>query len=83
MQSNDRPAHWANFMHAIENRVLPISDVHSHMKMLNVCHLAGICCRLGRRINWNQSTEQIVGDALAASMMSRPYREGYEIEQAL
>ncbi|WP_419195105.1 Gfo/Idh/MocA family protein [Novipirellula herctigrandis] len=77
---NDRPAHWANFIHSIEHRTLPISDVHSHMKMLNVCHLAGICCRLGRTIHWDQATEQITGDELAASMMSRPYREGYEIE---
>ncbi len=77
---NDRPAHWANFVHSIEHRTLPISDVHSHMKMLNVCHLAGICCRLGRTIHWDQSTEMITGDDLAASMMSRPYREGYEIE---
>lgn len=80
IEGEGREAHWANFMHAIENRVLPISDVHSHMKMLNVCHLAGICCRLGRKIKWDQATEQIVGDDLAASMMSRPYREGYEIE---
>ncbi len=80
MQENDRPAHWANFMHAIEHRVLPISDVHSHMKMLNVCHLAGICCRLGRKVKWDQATETIIGDELAASMMSRPYRDGYEIE---
>lgn len=80
MEGNDRDAHWANFMHAIDNRVLPISDVHSHMKMLNVCHLAGICCRLGRKINWDQETEQVVGDELAASMMKRPYRNGYEIE---
>ena len=48
--------------------------------MRNVCHLAGICCRLGRKIDWDQATEQIVGDEVAASMMSRPYREGYEIE---
>lgn len=80
MQDNDRPAHWANFMHAIDHRVLPISDVHSHMKMLNVCHLAGICCRLGRKISWDQKTERIVGDELAASMMKRPYRSSYEIE---
>lgn len=77
---NDRHAHWSNFIHAIETRTLPISDVHSHMKMLNVCHLAGICCRLGRKIHWDQATEQITGDELAASMMARPYREGYEIE---
>lgn len=80
MEQNDRAAHWSNFLHAIEHRSLPISDVHSHMKMLNVCHLAGICCRLGRKINWDQASEQIVGDEVAASMMSRPYREGFEIE---
>lgn len=80
MQGNNRQAHWANFIHAIDHGVPPISDVHSHMKMLNVCHLAGICCRLGRTINWDQSTEQIIGDDLAASMMKRAYREGFEIE---
>ena len=80
MQGHDRQAHWANFLYAIENRVLPISDVHSHMKMLNVCHLAGICCRLGRKVRWDQATEQIIGDELATSMMSRPYRDNYQIE---
>lgn len=80
MVGNDRAAHWANFMHSIEHRTLPISDVHSHMKMLNVCHLAGISCRLDRTIHWDQATEQITGDEEAALMMSRPYRAGYEIE---
>ena len=80
MEGSDRPAHWANFLHAIEHRALPISDVHSHMKMLNVCHVAGICCRLGRKIRWDQSTETIVGDSMAAKMMRRPYRSGYEID---
>jgi predicted dehydrogenase len=80
MKHNDRQAHWANFLHAIEHRVLPISDVHSHMKMLNVCHLAGICCRLGRKVHWDQTTETIQDDEQAISMMKRPYREGFEIE---
>jgi len=53
MKSNNRGGHWANFIHCVENRVLPISDVHSHMKMLNVCHLAGISCRLDRTIKWD------------------------------
>ena len=80
MVGDNRDAHWANFIQAIDNRALPISDVHSHMKMLNVCHLAGISCRLGRTVKWDQSTETIVGDELAQSMMARSYREGYEIE---
>ncbi|QDT05380.1 Inositol 2-dehydrogenase [Rubripirellula lacrimiformis] len=80
MKQNDRHAHWENLIYAIDNRVLPISDVHSHMKMLNVAHLAGICCRLGRTVNWDQKTETVIGDDLAASMMERPYRDGYQIE---
>ncbi len=80
MIDNNRSAHWANLLHCIDNHELPIANVHAHMKMLNVCHLAGICCRLGRKINWDQKTETVVGDDLAASMMRRPYRAGFEIE---
>lgn len=77
---NERKAHWANFLHCHRNQVEPISDVHSHMKMLNICHLAGISARLGRKVAWNDKTEQIEGDDVANSMLARPYRSGYEIE---
>lgn len=77
---NERRAHWANFLHCVDQQVEPISDVHSHMRMLNVCHLAGICARLGRKIEWDGATESIKGDDQANAMLSRAYREGYEIE---
>ncbi|MEM9646041.1 MAG: Gfo/Idh/MocA family oxidoreductase [Planctomycetota bacterium] len=80
MERNERQAHWANFIHCHKNGVEPISDVHSHMQMLNVCHLAGISARLGRDLKWDDSKEEIVGDEQANSMLARPYREGYEIE---
>lgn len=80
MEFNQRKAHWANFFHCCRERRSPISDVDSHMKMLNVCHLAGISARLGRTIHWDGQSEQITGDDLANSMLSRPYREGYAIE---
>ena len=82
MRFSDRSAHYDNFIQAMEGRFLPISDVHSHMKMLNVCHLAGICCRLGRRVRWDEATQQIIGDDVAAGMMSVPYRDGFAIENA-
>ena len=82
MVENDRRQHWANFLYCVDQRVEPISDVTSHMKMLNVCHLAGICARLGRKIEWDDATESITGDDLANSMLARPYREGYEIKMA-
>jgi hypothetical protein len=80
MVGNERSAHWASFLHCVESREEPISDVHSHMKMLNICHLAGISARLGRKVNWDDKSEQIVGDDQANAMLARPYRAGYEIE---
>jgi len=80
MQYDERKQHWANFIHCVRERKEPISDVHSHMEMLNVCHLAGISARLGRSLKWDDSTEQIVGDEEANSFLARPYRRGYEIK---
>jgi len=77
---NERKAHWANFLKCVDERKEPISDVHSHMRMLNICHLTGIAARLGRGIKWDDKTEQIVDDSTANSMLKRPYREGYEID---
>ncbi len=80
MEHNERTQHWANFLHCSREGLEPISDVHSHMQMLNVCHLAGICARVGRDLKWDDSSEQIVGDEEANSMLARPYRDGYAIE---
>ena len=80
MEHDERKGHWANFLRCAKDRKEPISDVHSHMKMLNVCHLAGISGRLGRSLQWDDAKEQIVGDEQANSMLARPYRKGYEID---
>lgn len=83
VEHNERKAHWANFIHCVKERKEPISDVHSHMEMLNICHLAGISARLNNRsLEWNDKEEQIVGDEEANSFLSRPYRDGYAIEMS-
>ncbi len=78
--SDGRKGHWANFLHCVRERKEPISDVHSHMRALNIGHLASIAARLGRTIKWDQEKQQITGDEQANAMLSRPYRKGYEIE---
>lgn len=80
IEHNERKAHWANFLWCAKNKKEPISDVHSHMKMLNICHLGGISARLGRSLKWDPVAEQILGDEQANAMLARPYRKGYEIE---
>ena len=72
--------HTANFVEAMAARKQPISDVWSHNRMLEICHLANIAMRLGRELKWDAKRREIVGDAQAAGFLQREYRKGYEIE---
>lgn len=78
-------AHWFNFHQCIQDRREPISDMTSHLRALNICHLSNIAARLGdgetaRPLEWDDTSRQIVGDAQANAMLKREYRSGYEIE---
>jgi predicted dehydrogenase len=72
--------HARNFFEAVQSRKEPVSDVFSHHRALSTCHLAGIAARLGRKIQWDPKTEQVLGDPQANAMVSRDKRQGYEIE---
>ncbi len=71
--------HTANFIAAMNSRTQPISDVWSHNRMLETCHLANIAIRLGRELNWDPSARQIVGDDEANAFLCRESRKGFEI----
>jgi len=72
--------HSANFIESMKSREQPISDVWSHNRMLEICHLANIAMRLGREVNWDPKARQIVGDAEANSFLTRESRQGFEID---
>lgn len=72
-------SHLRNFSECIKTRDLPISDVFSHHRAMTTCHLANISIRLGRKLNWDPKTEQIVNDSEANSWLKRTQREGFEI----
>ena len=71
--------HTANFIDGMRSREQPISDVWSHNRMLETCHLANIAIRLGREVNWDPNARQIIGDEEANAFLSRESRKGYEI----
>jgi predicted dehydrogenase len=78
---NGKPfeGHKANFYRCIREGGLPVSDVYSHVQMMNTCHLSAIAGRLGRTIKWDPQDEKILGDDQAAAMFARTAREGFEI----
>jgi predicted dehydrogenase len=71
--------HTANFIDAMKSRKQPISDVWSHNRMLEICHLANIAMRLGRELKWDPIKREILGDAQAHSFLARENRKGFEI----
>jgi hypothetical protein len=63
----------------VKTRRTPNSDIFSHVRNLTTCHLANIAMRLGRKLRWDATTQEIVGDDEANSFQSRPQRKGFEI----
>jgi predicted dehydrogenase len=71
--------HSVNFIEAMKSRKQPISDVWSHNRMLEICHLANIAMRLGRELKWDPVQREIVGDSQANAFLAREYRKEYAI----
>jgi predicted dehydrogenase len=71
--------HTANFIEGMKARKQPISDVWSHNRMLEICHLSNIAMRLGRAVQWDPVKREIIGDAQANSFLARESRKGFEI----
>ncbi len=72
--------HSVNFIECMKSRKQPISDVWSHNRMLEICHLSNIAMRTGRAVAWDPVQRQIVGDESANAMLARESRQGYEID---
>ncbi len=71
--------HTHNFTEAIKSRKQPISDVWTHNRMLEICHLSNIAMRVGRELKWDPTKREIVGDDQANSFLSRESRKGFEV----
>ena len=72
--------HSVNFIESMNSRKQPISDVWSHNRMLEICHLSNIAMRLGRELSWDPVKREIVGDSEANTFLARESRKGYEIQ---
>jgi predicted dehydrogenase len=71
--------HTENFIEGMNARKQPISDVWTHNRMLEICHLSNIAMRLNRSVKWDPKQREIIGDSQANSFLEREYRKGYEI----
>ena len=73
------PEHNRNFIDCVKSRQETICPVEMGIRCDTICHLADIAARTGRTIDWNPEKEEIVNDADAAKMLSRPFRDKWKV----
>jgi predicted dehydrogenase len=74
----DLPAHHQNFFDCIRGGQKELAaDVDAGRLSATLVHLANISARVGRVLEFDPDLETIVGDAQAAAMVRRNYRQGH------
>ena len=68
---------WADFLDSIESKRSPAAGIELAHRSSVLPLLGMISLKVGRSIQWDGANEQIVGDAAANVLLSRPYRAPY------
>ena len=66
--------HVRNFVAAVKSRRDSIEPVEIGHRSATICHLGNIAMLLKQKIRWDPAREEIVGNAEAAAMLTRPMR---------
>lgn len=69
---------WTDFMDAIDRRRAPAAGIEIGHRASLLPLLGMVSWKLGRSIEWDGATEQVVDDAKATELLSRTYRAPWE-----
>jgi hypothetical protein len=76
----DYGRHQRNFLDCIKSRQSPLTDLESGHRVVTACHLANLSLKTGRKLVWDASKEEIVGDPDANQLLVRTYRKPWDAE---
>ena len=71
------PDHHRNFLDCIRSGQKPNADIEIGHLTASLCHLGNIATRVGRVVNFDPKTENVIGDPEAAGLIRRKYRPGH------
>lgn len=74
-----RPAHVRNFLDRVKSRQQPVENLEVGHHISTVAHLGNIALRSGRKIVWDHTQEQVVGDPDANRLVSVKYRDPWKL----
>jgi predicted dehydrogenase len=67
-------AHMTEFLNAVRSRQQPGCTIEDGYRSMATVKLAMIAYDVGAKIEWDEKSQQIVGNARAAELLQRPYR---------
>jgi predicted dehydrogenase len=73
-QDREPDFHMRNFVECVASRARPNCDIEIGHESCALCHLGNIVYRTGRNVSFRAANETIPGDAEAAAMLRRKYR---------
>ncbi|MCO5053436.1 MAG: Gfo/Idh/MocA family oxidoreductase [Verrucomicrobiae bacterium] len=71
--------HIGNFLDCVKSRQPTITPVETAHHSATPGHLGLIAMLVGRKIRWDVRKEQIIGDAEASKLLTRPYRAPWNL----
>jgi hypothetical protein len=71
--------HNRNFIDCVKSRNETLCPVEMAIRTDTISHLANAAAILKRPITWDPGKEEIIGDAAATKMLSRPFRSKWKI----
>jgi predicted dehydrogenase len=71
--------HWQNFVDSVRTGTQAIAPIEPAYRSISVALLGEIAMTTGETIHWDPLKEEIIGNPRAARMLSRPYRQPWEL----
>jgi predicted dehydrogenase len=73
------PGHYENWFRGIKTGEKTIMNIEAAVGVANLCNLGNLAFVLDRKLQWDQSKGEIVGDEEARRLMGRPQRFPYAL----
>jgi predicted dehydrogenase len=74
-----RAAHAGNFLECVRTRKAPVENLDVGHHVSAVAHLGNVALRSRSRIEWDSTSEQVVGNDEANRLLSRSYRAPWKL----
>ncbi len=71
--------HHRDFLNCVRTRARTIASPEVAHRSTTACHVANICLRLGRKLQWDPATEHFVNDPEADRMLARAMRSPWRL----